>query len=1618
MHKDKDGNNAIGVRIISQDTTRFDQGKTLNDSKGSTLTPTAQRRKYRGARRMRNRYKLRRGKLSLLLDFLGMTPDKSFFTNEKGKRGENNDIGKAIYELRDKAIREKISLNEWGRIIMHLNQWRGYSSDRFKSVEKEDSDKGITSQVVAIEKSEDYSTIRREKKKEIPITYNTFIVSFENGDKIVEVRNKEHNESDYKLNDLYTYSFNDSEEIQGLKQVTKKKLNTESWAYKKKQINDSISQWCNLQDSTVGSYFYHNFYKENNVERIRNYTILRDWYEDEFDKIFNCQFENHKVHFQKYNIEEIIKVAFKDYHPILSDIQKKENFKEQLRFLIKDKIIFYQRPWQQAKNKGECPFEFVPDVKKEKDGSYIPNIHGKRGVDKNGNEIFLKGRTVIPRSHPLYQDYRMWQKINNLRIYLHTPSDKIDLFDDPEKFKEIIGKSIEETKELLYQSLQNCKSKAWKSFCADKLDLENYLFDNEEQARVSKKPLFEYTDKSTGEVSRCYFSVNFRKRKKDGTYTDLPLDGNKTKTSIRNILSDKNDAWFDEIHSSNITNLQLLWEIIYDITNSDINKVKEIIQRHFKFDNEAIYLQLANLKFDDQGMGNLSAKAIRQLLPLMSDAQNMTDKTRKRVESLISLNNSTEEQDKDGDEKLECLKDFVSDKKARKRLSSFKSLKDFKYLNYWEAAAIVYGSHSSKHIQTQKEILSVKQHSMNNPIVERIVNETISLVNEIHKVYGFDEVRIELCRELKASMDERQQMWESMNNNQARNEWAKRMLRELKSDNSSLDTETSTKSNLEKIRIIEDVVKQLNPTEYKEKQKEYKLDEPSKAEVKKYLMWLEQNFRCPYTDQPIPLTDVFARNKLVQIEHIIPKERYYSDAYSNKVITWQEVNQAKANNGNRTAYEFIVSKRVENFVKVGDRNLPLVSAEGWKEHVEKMFPKGAKRTNLLRKEIPEDPINRTLNETQYINKKLKEKLAELKGEQKVHITSGSITDILRDKWHLNKIFKEQLRNRFENFNIGENKERQNLVYWTNQFNPKTNKYENIEVFEGFTKRIDHRHHAMDAIIIACTKQNHIQYINSLNAINSVDQENEDSKKDKYEWIKKDVCIGNSSKNFITPWKEDKFITDIADSLNNIIISHKNTRLLISPSKHRVDKNINPNKIASIRGELHKETNYAKRNYFIEESRIPINKLVPQILKDKMDNQNQTMVHFKTFEEIIKETILKIKYQDVLIPLFIKYDREILSKGLCSEISKSILKKIDENKLLINSKTNEPLEWLSTYSNRDKSSRPLGLSMNLNDAKEVKNIADPRIKRLAEYRLKYVIEKKTDIDKLDISTPDKQKLKREIDAIPLYSNAIYEVRLRGNDFHERQKMNLSAYQWVELKNLKNTDVENIEYANKETTITLKNKLKELNLDELRQSYFTNPLFLSKKPIIVKKESDKMNLDVDRKIKFLKFIDAANLISHEKPSKISISKLYKLENRIDDLEYDLLFTLAKNDMVYLPEKCLSNDELLNIDWNNKNDIIQKLYVVKDMEASNEKIVFQHINKADAIKISEADAKSLFKNPDIKEQIEEIKYGTVPMLQRCIKVFTNKLGNKIVPYWEFPNGCWDKKRAVELGLIMPEK
>ena len=127
----------------------------------------------------------------------------------------------------------------------------------------------------------------------------------------------------------------------------------------------------------------------------------------------------------------------------------------------------------------------------------------------------------------------------------------------------------------------------------------------------------------------------------------------------------------------------------------------------------------------------------------------------------------------------------------------------------------------------------------------------------------------------------------------------------------------------------------------------------------------------------------------------------------------------------------------------------------------------AKYKKLLMKvdDIGQGFIERDLRETQYIAKKAKAMLHEIC--RTVVSTSGSITDRLREDWDLINVMQELNFEKYKQLGL------------TEMIEEKDGSFK--ERIKDWTKRNDHRHHAMDALTIAFTKHNHIQYLNNLNA---------------------------------------------------------------------------------------------------------------------------------------------------------------------------------------------------------------------------------------------------------------------------------------------------------------------------------------------------------------------------------------------------------------------------------------------------------------------------------------------------------------------------------------------------------
>ena len=70
-----------------------------------------------------------------------------------------------------------------------------------------------------------------------------------------------------------------------------------------------------------------------------------------------------------------------------------------------------------------------------------------------------------------------------------------------------------------------------------------------------------------------------------------------------------------------------------------------------------------------------------------------------------------------------------------------------------------------------EKLLPIKKGELRQPVVEKILNQLINLVNALMHEHGrFDEIRVELAREIKQNREERESASKAMTRNQKQNE--------------------------------------------------------------------------------------------------------------------------------------------------------------------------------------------------------------------------------------------------------------------------------------------------------------------------------------------------------------------------------------------------------------------------------------------------------------------------------------------------------------------------------------------------------------------------------------------------------------------------------------------------------------------------------------------------------------------------------------------------------------------------------------------------------------------------------------------------------------------------------
>ena len=279
---------------------------------------------------------------------------------------------------------------------------------------------------------------------------------------------------------------------------------------------------------------------------------------------------------------------------------------------------------------------------------------------------------------------------------------------------------------------------------------------------------------------------------------------------------------------------------------------------------------------------------------------------------------------------------------------------------------------------------------------------------------------------------------------------------------------------------------------------------PTNNNILKYKLWEECSKMCPYTGKPISITKLF--NGDIQIEHIMPYSRSLNDSFMNKTLCFADENRDK---GNKTPYEFYSLQGKDKWEKVQQQ-----ARECFKNKAE--YPNsGVKLKQFVKEESYKgDFISRQLNDTRYASKVAQGYLTHVVGDGDIESLTGQCTAEIRHKWGLNSILSD------------------------------TDK----------KSRDDHRHHAVDALVIACIETSHFQELSKWNKYN------------------RDYTL----KPFSMPW--DNFFEDAKKIIDHTLVSHKKTNnlLTIRTVKTKKEGKIYKNKGISTRGQLHKETVYGKR----------------------------------------------------------------------------------------------------------------------------------------------------------------------------------------------------------------------------------------------------------------------------------------------------------------------------------------------------------------------------------------------------------------------------------------------------------
>lgn len=417
---------------------------------------------------------------------------------------------------------------------------------------------------------------------------------------------------------------------------------------------------------------------------------------------------------------------------------------------------------------------------------------------------------------------------------------------------------------------------------------------------------------------------------------------------------------------------------------------------------------------------------------------------------------------------------------------------------------------------------------------------------------------------------------------------------------------------------------------------------PSDNEIVKYILYSEQNRICLYSSETITPRSFLGNQTTYDIEHTIPRSKNNDNSLKNKTLANYDFNR----NYKKATLPALLNVNFQN------KEIDKVTVLNNRDKYLKSYSFSGKKPDI------NIDWNVSLNDLKFDYKKFKnaakaitDAVAHDEVMTKAHYTKMKL-DYLREKYRNFEI--EEINNQFTNANLVDTRiitkyARAYLNSYFNKVNVVNGKITDtlrkiwgLQGEEETKDRSNHIHHCIDAIVVACVEKGTANKISEL-----------------YHRYENDYFRGNSNPRIHAKEPMNNFVERLKNLHKEVLIYHKQTDrikpLLINAQKEDAKK-------LNLRGRLNSQNPYAhikKNNELIFAQRKPIAKISTKDVESIID-------------EGIKKRILKFA-SEVGLDAFIKESSKAgfmsLPKYFDEEKQKDISEMIIKRLRLKSSKSN-------------------------------------------------------------------------------------------------------------------------------------------------------------------------------------------------------------------------------------------------------------------------------------------------------------------------------------------------------------